>query len=51
MAEWHPLRSSTQEGSATWQSLNELAEKRAREAPSATMPSLDHMTMKDFEQV
>jgi release factor glutamine methyltransferase len=51
MTEWHPLRSSTQVGSAAWQSLNELAEKRAKEAPSAIMPSLDHVTMKDFEQV
>jgi release factor glutamine methyltransferase len=51
MTEWHPLRTRAQDGSTSWRALNEAAEKRAKQAPSAEMPSLDHMTMKDFEMV
>jgi release factor glutamine methyltransferase len=51
MTEWHPLRSPNDGGSKSWQSLNDLAENRARNAASAEMPSLNHAKMKDFEQV
>ena len=51
MTEWHPLRTQSQDGSTSWKTLNEAAEERAKLAPSAEMPSLDHMSMKDFEMV
>jgi release factor glutamine methyltransferase len=51
MTEWHPLRSTEHVGSSSWRSLNEIAERRAREEPSAKMPSLESLTMKDYEQV
>jgi release factor glutamine methyltransferase len=51
MADFHPLRSSKDDGSSSWKALDRAAEKRAREAPSAEMPSLDHASMKDFHQV
>ena len=51
MTEWHPLRTSTQDGSARWQELTKVAELRAREIEPAKLPSLDHMTMSDFDHV
>ena len=51
MAEFHQLRSSKDAGSKGWQLLNQIAEKRAKEEPSAAMPTLDHASMKDFDEV
>lgn len=51
MTEWHPLRSSNEGGSATWESMNRIAENRALQSASADMPSLDFASMKDFDEV
>ena len=53
MTDFHPLRSLAEETktSAPWTSKNEEAEQLAKEVPCATMPSLDHLTMKDFDEV
>jgi hypothetical protein len=52
MTEWHPLRSlDDNKVSALWSKYNKEAEKVAKEIPDAKMPSLDHLKMKDFEQV
>lgn len=51
MAEWHPLPSNNSYPSSLFQELNEEAEKRAATCESASMPSLDHLSMKDYEQV
>jgi release factor glutamine methyltransferase len=52
MTEWHPLRSSVAtETSCTWESYNKIAEELARKVPAAAMPSLDHLSRKDYELV
>lgn len=51
MTEWHPLRSSKKEGTDTWQSLNEAAEKRARNSSTALVPNLDHLNMDDYAKL
>lgn len=51
MADFHPLRSANDRGSDSWEQLNKIAEKRAKDASPATMPSLDHATMSDFGEV
>ena len=51
MTDWHPLRSPQDGGSNVWQDLDKKAQERAQKAQSAKMPSLDHTSMKDFEQV
>ena len=51
MTEWHPLRSTNDGGSDIWQSLNEIAETRARNCAAARLPSLDHASIKDFSDV
>lgn len=53
MADFHPLRSLDEEttASASWCEKNTIAEKLAKEIPCATMPSLDHLKMKDFDEV
>ncbi|CAJ1896069.1 unnamed protein product [Cylindrotheca closterium] len=51
MTDFHPLRSANDRGSKNWEQLNKIAEKRAKEASPATMPSLDHATMSDYGQV
>ena len=51
MTDWHPLRSSDDGGSKQWQKLDKIAEERARKVSTASMPSLDHASMKDFGEV
>jgi release factor glutamine methyltransferase len=51
MVDFHPLRSLKDAGSSSWQLLDKEAEKRAKEAPSAEMPSLNHASIQDFNQV
>ena len=53
MSDFHPLRSLDEETeiSAAWAEKNKHAEKFAKELPCAPMPSLDHLKMKDFEEV
>jgi methylase of polypeptide subunit release factors len=51
MTEWHPLRSSAPSGTSTWESYNKIAEDLARKVPAATMPSLDHLSRKDYDLV
>ena len=51
MTEWHPLPSKDVRPSASFQELNKQAEIRAAACESACMPSLDHLTIKDYEQV
>ncbi len=51
MTDFHPLRSIDEVVSHHWQSLDKAAEKRAQEALSAEMPSLEHASMKDYDQV
>lgn len=51
MVEWHPLPSKDASPSPEFQELNKKAEKRAAACESARMPSLDHVKMKDYEQV
>lgn len=51
MTDFHPLRSAKDDGSSSWQALDKAAERRGRTAPSAEMPTLDHASMKDFDQV
>ncbi len=51
MSEFHPLRSRNDGGSENWQRLNAIAEERATDLSPASMPSLNHSTMKDFGEV
>ncbi|CAB9508568.1 N-6 adenine-specific DNA methyltransferase 1 [Seminavis robusta] len=51
MTDWHPLRPLDDTTSTAWSTYNEEAEKRAKNIPCAAMPSLDHLKMKDFEEV
>jgi release factor glutamine methyltransferase len=51
MADFHPLPSHTTTISDDFDALNKEAEKRAKECIPASMPSLDHLTMKDYEHV
>lgn len=51
MADFHPLPSLTTTYSDAFDALNKDAEKRAKECMPASMPSLDHLTMKDYENV
>jgi hypothetical protein len=51
MSEFHPLRSRNDGGSENWQRLNSIAEERAQKLSPASMPSLNHSTMKDFGEV
>jgi hypothetical protein len=51
MTDWHPLRSLEDTTSSAWTSQNEEAEARAKNAPQAKLPSLDHLKIKDFEDV
>lgn len=51
MAEWHPLPSKDVAPSPLFQELNSKAEERAASCESACMPTLDHLKMKDYEQV
>jgi release factor glutamine methyltransferase len=51
MTEWHPLPSKDSAPSPLFQELNSKAENRAVSCESASMPSLDHLKMKDYEEV
>ena len=51
MTDWHPLRSLEDTTSSLWLTQNEEAESRAKSVPCAKVPSLDHLRMKDFEDV
>lgn len=51
MADFHPLPSLTKTNSLAFEILNQKAEIRAKECTQASMPSLDHLTMTDYDQV
>ena len=52
MAEFHALRSLEDvNGEAEWKDRNEAAERRAKNEPTAPLPSLDHLSYKDFDNV
>ena len=53
MSDFHPLRSLDEETkiSAAWAAKNNDALKLAKEIPSAPIPNLDHLKMKDFQEV
>lgn len=51
MAEWHTLPSKDAYLSRSLKELNKEAERRAAACESASMPSLDHLSMKDYDQV
>jgi release factor glutamine methyltransferase len=51
MADFHPLPSLSDTASPQIDALNKEAEKRAKECTPAVMPSLDHLSMKDYDQV
>lgn len=52
MAEFHPLRSKHDlENDPAWEILNAAAEKLARNEPTASLPSLDHLTYSDYQNV
>jgi release factor glutamine methyltransferase len=52
MAEWHPLRSKHDlEDDPAWEALNKEAELLARNERTAPVPSLDHLTFQDFQNV
>lgn len=51
MTEWHPLRPLDLGNSVQWDELDTEAIERAKSASSATMPSLDHLKLSDFEAV
>lgn len=53
MAEFHRLPSlnDIQKRSKEWQEYNQTAELRARESTNAPVPSLEHVTFQDFDQV
>jgi len=52
MTDWHPLRSADDnEESPQWLAFNKEAEARAKAVACAALPSLDHLSRKDFEHV
>jgi release factor glutamine methyltransferase len=52
MAEWHPLRSKHDlEDDPVWEALNQQAELLAKNEPTAPLPSLDHLTFQDYQNV
>jgi release factor glutamine methyltransferase len=52
MAEFHPLRSKHDlEDDPAWDALNQEAELLAKNEPTAPLPSLDHLTFQDYQNV
>lgn len=53
MADFHALRSlkDTTIEDDEWKALNKQAEERAKKEPTAPVPSLDHLSYKDFDEV
>jgi release factor glutamine methyltransferase len=52
MAEYHSLRSLNDDnGDSSWKALNAKAEELAKQEPTAALPSLDHLSYKDFDDV
>eukprot|EP00977_Amphora_coffeiformis_P004171 scaffold846_cov168-Amphora_coffeaeformis.AAC.28 len=51
MAEFHNLKSFNDEEPEDWKELNRAAEALTKEAPTADMPSLDHLNRADYNQV
>jgi release factor glutamine methyltransferase len=52
MAEFHPLRSKHDlEDDPAWEALNQEAELLAKNEPTAPLPSLDHLTFQDYQNV
>lgn len=51
MAEFHPLPSLSDKTSPAFDALNKAAIQCAKDCVPATMPSLDHLSLKDYEQV
>jgi release factor glutamine methyltransferase len=52
MAEFHPLRSKHDlENDPAWEALNQEAELLAKKEPTAPLPSLDHLTFQDYQNV
>ena len=52
MAEFHPLRSKHDlEDDPAWEVLNKEAELLAKNEPTAPLPSLDHLTFQDYQNV
>jgi release factor glutamine methyltransferase len=52
MAEFHPLRSKHDlEDDPAWEALNKEAELLAKNEPTAPLPSLDHLTFQDYQNV
>lgn len=51
MTDFHPLRSIKDVASPEWQALDKAAENRAQQTTMATVPSLEHASMKDYDQV
>jgi len=53
MADFHPLRSlkEEKEEDAEWDALNQLATQLAASRPTAPMPSMEHLTYRDYEHV
>jgi release factor glutamine methyltransferase len=51
MADFHPLPSLTKTTSPAFDALDKEAEKRAKECVEAPMPSVNHLSMKDYNQV
>jgi release factor glutamine methyltransferase len=53
MSEWHSLPSTKYDDavSASWNELNRIAEVRGHSCDTAAMPSLNHASRRDYEQV
>lgn len=55
MADFHPLRSLKEKeedaGHPEWEALNQLATQLAASQPTAPMPSMEHLTYRDYEHV
>jgi len=51
MTDFHPLRSFKDDGSSTWQSFDREAVRIAKESPTAEMPTMDHSSTQDFQNV
>jgi release factor glutamine methyltransferase len=52
MAEFHPLRSKLDlEDDPAWEILNNQAVMLAKNEPTAPLPSLDHLTFQDYQNV
>jgi len=51
MALFHQLPSRNDPKDKEWEKLNRAAEERAKSAPTASMPSLSHLTYKDYDEV